>query len=194
MCFSRWRFNSNLPTRPLPSLNGWIDSNRLWSQTPSRMASSLSVSFRSYSSSISSISLATFSKRGGVCLDPLILTLIRLQLPASDFTPLNTASCSSRIVTRRTGLDLRLIRSRKTISCWMVSSMSLTGLPPTPFSSSRSRSTSCQVSVFPSIAFVPHVFNALVCFQTRSGRSSNGARVSSDSRSESNMLFLIITY
>src|SRR5438046_10175452 len=62
---------------------------------------------------------------------------------------------------------------------------------PTDFCSRRIRSTSERSRVFPSIAFVPHVFSAPVRFQTSSGKESSGLRVSNSALRVANMLFRI---
>ena len=188
LCLRRCRFRSSLPTLPFPSLNGCIDSKVWWSHVPSTMTSSPLTSLLSYSFIILSISPTTFSILGGTCFDPAILTFTRLHVPASSFTPLKTASCSSRIVWSVMGLFLSRGRSRNTFSCCRVSMTSPIGLFPTLRCSMSNTSTSCHVSVLPSIAFVPHVLRALVRFQTSSGRFSRGALVSRQSRNAVSML------
>lgn len=188
LCLRRCRFRSSLPTLPFPSLNGCIDSKVWWNQVPSTKTSSPSMSLLSYSFIILSISLATFSILGGTCLDPVILTFTRLQIPASSLIPLKTASCSSRIVSSVMCLFRSRGRSRKTFSCCRVSRTSVIGLFPILRCSMSSTSTSRHVSVFPSMAFVPHVFRALARFQTSSGRLSKDVLVRRQSRNVASML------
>ena len=187
LCVRRCKFSSNLPTLPFPSLNGCIDSKVWWSHVPSTKTSSPMTSLLSYSLIILSISPTTFSILGGTCLDPAILTFTRLHIPASSFTPLKVASCSSRIVSSVMGRFRSCGRSRKSFSCCKVSRTSLIGRFPILRCSMSNTSTSRHVSVFPSMAFVPQVFRALARFQTSSGRLSKDALVRRQSRNAVSM-------
>src|SRR3989442_1600219 len=76
--------------------------------------------------------------------------------------PRNTVSWRSRTEDSRIASVRRRRRLSKACSCWIVSRTSGSGRFDTLRPSSKIRSTSLRVSVFPSIAFVPHVLSAPV--------------------------------
>src|SRR5213594_1265631 len=92
--------------------------------------------------------------------------------------PRNTVSWRSRTEDSRIASVRRRSRLSNACSCWIVSRTSGSGRFDTLRPSSKIRSTSLRVSVFPSIAFVPHVLSAPVRRHTPGGSASNGARVS----------------
>src|SRR3989442_7409817 len=102
--------------------------------------------------------------------------------------PRNTVSWRSRAEDSRIASVRRRSRLSKACSCWIVSRTSGSDRFETLRPSSRIRSTSLRVSVFPSMAFVPHVLSAPVRRHTPGGSASNGDRVSNSCLSSVSMV------
>src|SRR6266705_6466417 len=102
--------------------------------------------------------------------------------------PRNTVSWRSRTEDSRIASVRPRSRLSKACSCWIVSRTSGSGRFETLRPSCSIRSTSLRVSVFPSIAFVPHVLSAPVRRHTPGGSASNGDRVSNSCLSSVSMV------